>query len=94
MRRFATDKRESERLDEFLSDPDEVFDYATRPSRTIVETLGDFREMKLPKEYLCEILPSLRRRQFSMASSSEVSVFFMLLVTVLMYRHILAKFSS
>jgi sulfite reductase alpha subunit-like flavoprotein len=73
MRRFATDERESERLDEFLSDPDEVFDYATRPSRTIVETLGDFREMKLPKEYLCEILPPLRRRQFSIASSSEVS---------------------
>jgi sulfite reductase alpha subunit-like flavoprotein len=73
MRRFATDERETERLDEFLSDPDEVFDYATRPSRTIVETLGDFREMKLPKEYLCEILPPLRRRQFSIASSSEVS---------------------
>jgi len=73
MRRFATDEREAERLDEFLSDPDEVFDYATRPSRTIVETLGDFREMRLPKEYLCEILPPLRRRQFSIASSSEVS---------------------
>jgi len=73
MRRLATDEREAERLDEFLSDPDEVFDYATRPSRTIVETLGDFREMRLPKEYLCEILPPLRRRQFSIASSSEVS---------------------
>lgn len=74
MRRFATDEREIERLDEFLLDPDEVFDYATRPSRTYVETLGDFREMRLPKEYLCEILPPLRRRQFSIASSSEVGL--------------------
>jgi sulfite reductase alpha subunit-like flavoprotein len=83
MRRFVVDERESERLDEFLSDPDEVFNYATRPSRTVVESLGDFREMKLPKEYLCEILPSLRRRQFSMANSSEVCGFLLLLATVL-----------
>lgn len=72
MRRVATDEREVERLDEFLSDPDEIFDYATRPGRTIVETQADFREICLPREYLCEILPPLRRRQFSIASSSEV----------------------
>lgn len=72
LRRVSKDEREIERLGDFLTDPDEVFDYATRPSRTIIETLADFRETKLPKEYICEILPALRRRQFSIASSSEV----------------------
>lgn len=73
MRRVSRDEREVERLDDFLKDPDEVFDYATRPSRTIVETFSEFRQTRLPKEYICEILPALRRRQFSIASSSEVS---------------------
>jgi len=94
MRRFSTDERESERLDEFISDPDEVFDYATRPSRTIVETLADFREMRLPKEYICEILPPLRRRQFSIASSSEVRDIYSSGRNQLIIRRILGRFNS
>lgn len=90
---MSKDEREIERLGDFLTDPDEVFDYATRPSRTVVETLADFRETKLPKEYICEILPALRRRQFSIASSSEVShpsrcISFEMLITE---RHTLAR---
>ena len=69
LRRLSTDEREQERLDEFLADPDEIFTYATRPARTIVETLADFREVRLPLSHILEILPPLRRRQFSIASS-------------------------
>ncbi|WWD21879.1 NADPH-dependent diflavin oxidoreductase 1 [Kwoniella shandongensis] len=71
LRRLSPDERERERLDEFIEDPDEIHTYATRPSRTITETLADFRETRLPLSHILEILPSLRRRQFSIASSWE-----------------------
>ncbi|EJT49287.1 NADPH-ferrihemoprotein reductase [Trichosporon asahii var. asahii CBS 2479] len=70
LRRFSHDEREEERLDEFVSDPDEVHTYATRSKRTPLETLADFRETKIPLEYVLEVLPPLRRRQFSIASNS------------------------
>jgi sulfite reductase alpha subunit-like flavoprotein len=70
---LSTDEREQERLDEFVADPDEVHDYATRPSRTILETLADFRMTKIPLDYVLEVLPPLRRRQFSIASDAQVS---------------------
>ncbi|EIW68114.1 NADPH-ferrihemoprotein reductase [Tremella mesenterica] len=71
LRRLSPDEREQERLDDFLLDPDEIHTYATRPSRTILETLADFRETKIPLSHLLEIIPPLRRRQFSIASSWE-----------------------
>ncbi|WWC87379.1 NADPH-dependent diflavin oxidoreductase 1 [Kwoniella dendrophila CBS 6074] len=69
LRRLSLDEREQERLDEFIDDPDEIHTYATRPSRSIVETLADFRQTKIPLSHILEILPPLRRRQFSIASS-------------------------
>nr|XP_019008983.1 NADPH-ferrihemoprotein reductase [Kwoniella pini CBS 10737]OCF47764.1 NADPH-ferrihemoprotein reductase [Kwoniella pini CBS 10737] len=71
LRRLSLDEREQERLDEFIDDPDEIHTYATRPSRSIVETLADFRQTKIPLSHILEILPPLRRRQFSIASSYE-----------------------
>ena len=70
LRRVSPNETEQERLDDFISDPDEIHTYATRPSRSILETVGDFRSTKLPLSHLLEILPPLRRRQFSIASSS------------------------
>lgn len=70
LRRFSSDEREEERLDEFVSDPDEVHTYATRSKRSPLETLADFRETKIPLAYVLEVLPPLRRRQFSIASNS------------------------
>lgn len=72
LRRLSPEERERERLDEFIADPDEIFTYATRPRRSIVETLQDFRETKVGSDWLLEVLPPLRRRQFSIASSYEV----------------------
>ncbi|WVR04245.1 NADPH-dependent diflavin oxidoreductase 1 [Kwoniella sp. DSM 27419] len=71
LRRLSPDEREQERLDEFIADPDEIHEYATRPSRTIVETIADFRHTRIPVSHLLEVLPPLRRRQFSIASSWE-----------------------
>ncbi|KIR34939.1 NADPH-ferrihemoprotein reductase [Cryptococcus deuterogattii MMRL2647] len=71
LRRLSTNEMERERLDEFIADPDEIHTYATRPSRTIVETLADFRFTRIPISHILEILPPLRRRQFSIASSWE-----------------------
>ncbi|OCF33987.1 NADPH-ferrihemoprotein reductase [Kwoniella heveanensis BCC8398] len=71
LRRLSPDEREQERLDEFLEDPDEIHTYATRPSRSIVETLADFRHTRIPISNILEVLPPLRRRQFSIASSWE-----------------------
>ncbi|CAK9784196.1 riboflavin synthase domain-like protein [Cutaneotrichosporon oleaginosum] len=70
LRRLSTDEREQERLDEFITDPDEIHDYATRPKRSILETLADFRETTIPMSHVLEILGPLRRRQFSIASDS------------------------
>lgn len=70
LRRFSSDEREEERLDEFITDPDEVHTYATRSKRSPLETLADFRETKIPLEYVLDVLPPLRRRQFSIASNS------------------------
>lgn len=73
LRRLSPDEREQERADEFIQDPDEVHDYATRPKRTMLEALADFRHTTLPLEYVLEIVPPLRRRQFSIASDDQVS---------------------
>ncbi len=71
LRRFSPDENEQERLDEFLVDPDEIYTYATRPRRTILETLADFRATKIPISHILEVLPPLRRRQFSIASNAR-----------------------
>lgn len=50
-----------------------MYDYANRPRRTIAEVLAEFRSAKIPLEYITDIFPEIRPRQFSIASSSKVS---------------------
>uniref|UniRef100_D8Q1Z0 NADPH-dependent diflavin oxidoreductase 1 n=1 Tax=Schizophyllum commune (strain H4-8 / FGSC 9210) TaxID=578458 RepID=D8Q1Z0_SCHCM len=69
LRYFATDELERERLDEFLGDGDDLYDYTTRVRRTIAEVLADFRHLRIPKEYVFDVFPPLRPREFSIASS-------------------------
>ncbi|KAL1759766.1 hypothetical protein FB107DRAFT_204590 [Schizophyllum commune] len=71
LRHFATDELERERLDEFLGDGDDLYDYTTRVRRTIAEVLADFRHLRIPKEYIFDVFPPLRPREFSIASSIE-----------------------
>lgn len=49
---------------------DDVYTYATKARRSILETLSDFRSVALPLVYLPEVLPPLRPREFSIANDS------------------------
>ncbi len=72
LRYFNTDEQESDKLDEFLSPEgaDELYDYCHKVRRTIVEVLAEFHSsrMQLPKEYIFDVFPPLRPREFSIAS--------------------------
>ncbi|CED85372.1 NADP-dependent flavoprotein reductase [Phaffia rhodozyma] len=73
LRLFATDPREVERLDEFLDvneGGDDIYDYSTKPRRMLLEVLSDFKGIKIPLDYLPEVLGRIRRREFSIAGSS------------------------
>lgn len=54
---------------------DDLYDYCYRVRRTIREILAEFRQVRIPKEYVFDIFPPMRPRQFSIASSVKVSVF-------------------
>jgi len=88
LRYFATDELEREKLDEFVSiegavcrlttipvedAQDEMYDYCQRVKRTICEVLSEFRSARIPREYVFDLFPPLRPREFSIASSIEVS---------------------
>lgn len=78
---FAGDSTEDEayqkeRLLE-LANPeliDELWDYTTRPKRTILEAMTDFTLIKIPWEYALTALPIMRGRQFSIASGGAQKV--------------------
>ncbi|EME45269.1 hypothetical protein DOTSEDRAFT_79317 [Dothistroma septosporum NZE10] len=58
-----------------LADPeliDELWDYTTRPKRTILEAMMDFTLVKIPWQYALSILPIMRGRQFSIASGGDL----------------------
>ena len=49
-----------------------MYEYVQRPRRTILEVLLDFRHAKVPKEYIFDLFPLMRPREFSIASSVKV----------------------
>ncbi|KAK4625115.1 NADPH-dependent diflavin oxidoreductase 1 [Fulvia fulva] len=51
---------------------DELWDYTTRPKRTILEAMTDFTLVKIPWQYALSILPIMRGRQFSIASGGDL----------------------
>ncbi|CAE6516267.1 unnamed protein product [Rhizoctonia solani] len=71
---FTKDQMETDKLREFCTTEglDELFDYTTRVRRTILEVLLEFRSALVPKEYIADLFPELRPRQFSIASSLSV----------------------
>ncbi|EMD32805.1 hypothetical protein CERSUDRAFT_161320 [Gelatoporia subvermispora B] len=73
LQHFTSDDLEREKLAEFLSleGADELYDYCFRPRRTIREVLEEFRSARIPREYVFDVFPPLRPRQFSIASSSK-----------------------
>ncbi|KXT03663.1 hypothetical protein AC578_5150 [Pseudocercospora eumusae] len=68
------EKYQKERLLE-LANPeliDELWDYTTRPKRTIVEVMMDFTTIRIPWQYALSALPLMRGRQFSIASGGAL----------------------
>lgn len=51
---------------------DDLYEYCNRVRRTIREVLTEFRSVTVPKEYIFDLFPPLRPRQFSIASSVKV----------------------
>jgi sulfite reductase alpha subunit-like flavoprotein len=75
LKHFSTDPRHVEKFTEFGTSEgqEELWDYTTRPRRTIVEVLSDFwSSLKIPAEYVLDVFPVMRPRQFSIASSLKV----------------------
>jgi sulfite reductase alpha subunit-like flavoprotein len=62
--------RERDRLLEFstVDGLEDLYDYANRPRRSILETVTEFDSLKIPIEYLLDVFPVLRPRLFSIAS--------------------------
>ncbi|KAG8701613.1 NAPDH-dependent diflavin reductase [Ceratobasidium sp. 395] len=71
---FTKDQLETDKLREFCTPEgqDDLFDYTTRVRRTILEVLLEFRSAVIPREYIADLFPELRPRQFSIASSLSV----------------------
>jgi sulfite reductase alpha subunit-like flavoprotein len=71
---FATDEEEADKLRE-ISAPgggDLFCSYAERERRTWAEVLDDFPSCSVPLPHLLELVPPLRPREFSLASSPLV----------------------
>ncbi|KAI0541213.1 hypothetical protein GGR58DRAFT_457301 [Xylaria digitata] len=67
---YTEDTTHKERLREF-SDPghsDEFWDYTSRPRRSILEVLGDFKSVRIPYQHVPSVFPVIRGREYSIAS--------------------------
>ena len=95
---FTNDEFQKQRLEEFAKPEfvDEYFDYATRPRRSILEVLQEFDTVKIPWAWAANALPTLRGRQFSIASGGALKhegmdTRFDLLVAIVKYKTIIKK---
>ncbi|XP_030362724.1 NADPH-dependent diflavin oxidoreductase 1 isoform X4 [Strigops habroptila] len=70
---FSTSELEREKLQEFSSaqGQEELYSYCNRPRRTTLEVMWDFPHTTcaIPPEYLLDLIPRIRPRAFSIASS-------------------------
>jgi sulfite reductase alpha subunit-like flavoprotein len=98
---YTEDPFHIERLQEFTNPEyiDELYDYTTRPRRSILEVLDEFTSVKIPWQRICSIIPFMRGRQFSIASggslkthpSSENVTKVELLVAIVKYKTIIKR---
>lgn len=72
VRRFSpVGEMEREKLDEYCTPgegADEMFDYAQRVRRTILEVLEEFGTVEFSAAYLLDVVPFIKPREFSVAS--------------------------
>lgn len=73
---YTSDDTQKERLVEF-TDPqyiDELYDYTTRPRRSILEVLQEFETVRIPWQHVLSVFPAMRGRQFSIASGGALKL--------------------
>ncbi|KAF1972815.1 sulfite reductase flavo protein alpha-component [Bimuria novae-zelandiae CBS 107.79] len=96
---FTTDEFQRDRLLEFTNPEyiDELYDYTTRPRRSILEVLQEFETVKIPWQRICSIIPAIRGRQFSIASAlnptaeTENRTRIELLIAIVKYRTVIKR---
>ncbi|CAM6086168.1 unnamed protein product [Calypogeia fissa] len=71
MSHFATAEHEKEKLQYFASSDgrDDLYQYNQRERRSVLEVLEDFPSVQLPLEWVLQVVPRLKARSFSIASS-------------------------
>lgn len=94
--RFSKDETEREKLQEFasLKGQYDLYNYCHQPKRTILEVLKDFYLTieNVPLNYLFDLIPAIRSRAFSIASSLQMHPnSLQLLVAVVNYQTRLRK---
>ncbi|PRT56388.1 NADPH-dependent diflavin oxidoreductase 1 [Wickerhamiella sorbophila] len=64
---------EAERLAEFATTEgiDDLYNYANRPRRSVIETILEFESIKIPFEYILDLFPLIWPRAFSIASPTN-----------------------
>jgi len=93
---YTNDEFHRERLLEF-TDPqyiDERYDYTTRPRRSILEVLQEFESVKIPWQKICSLIPSMRGRQFSIASAcveKDGNTEIELLIAIVKYKTVIKR---
>ncbi|KAF1917309.1 NADPH dependent diflavin oxidoreductase-like protein 1 [Ampelomyces quisqualis] len=90
---YTTDPFQRERLLEF-TDPqyiDELYDYTTRPRRSILEVLQEFETVKIPWQRIVSLIPAIRGRQFSIASADRGTGEVELLIAIVKYKTVIKK---
>ncbi|KAF2763463.1 sulfite reductase flavo protein alpha-component [Pseudovirgaria hyperparasitica] len=95
---FTEDNFQHNRLLEF-TDPqyiDELYDYTTRPRRSILEVLQEFETVKVPWQSVCSLVPTIRGRQFSIASGGNLKrgpaiTNIELLIAIVKYRTVIKR---
>lgn len=96
---FTKDQFHQDRLLEFTKPEyiDELYDYTSRPRRSILEVLQEFDSVNIPWQWAANVLPELRGRQFSIASGgtlkshSNDTARFELLVAIVKYKTVIKK---
>ena len=96
---FTGDQFQRDRLLEFTKPEyiDELYDYTTRPRRSILEVLQEFESVEVPWQWAASMLPDLRGRQFSIASGGilkqigGVGTRFELLAAIVKYKTVIKK---
>ncbi|KAJ5304059.1 uncharacterized protein N7443_003719 [Penicillium atrosanguineum] len=70
---YTNDEMHKERLHEFTNPEylDELWDYTSRPRRSILEVLHEFDSVKISWQHALSVFPVIRARQFSIASGGE-----------------------